>query len=106
MTRMVYCLKYQQELEGLNAPPVPGIKGKEIYDNYSKQAWLDWQSLQTRLINEKHLNMMEKEHRQYLTEQRDKFSAAKIPIKPKAMFLKTKINNFTSRLDELQAAQV
>lgn len=73
MTRMVFCLKYQKELEALNAPPVPGAKGLEIYENYSKQAWLDWQNLQTRLINEKHLNMMEKAHRQYLTEQRDKF---------------------------------
>ncbi len=39
----------------------------------SAQAWYEWQDLQTMLINEKHLNMMDKEARKYLNEQRDKF---------------------------------
>ena len=39
----------------------------------SAQAWNEWQDLQTMLINEKHLNMMDKEARKYLNEQRDKF---------------------------------
>lgn len=75
MTRMVFCKKYQEELEGLANPPIPGEKGLEIYENYSKKAWEEWTDHQTRLINEKHLNMMDKEARKFLTEQRDKFFA-------------------------------
>ena len=39
----------------------------------SKQAWEEWQSLQTRLINEKHLNMLEPEARAYLMDQMQRF---------------------------------
>ena len=39
----------------------------------SAQAWNEWQDLQTMLINERHLNMMDKEARKYLNEQRDNF---------------------------------
>ena len=75
MSRTVMCRKYQQELEGLDAPPYPGPKGQEIFDTVSKQAWEEWQNLQTMLINEKHLNMMDKAARKYLNQQRDRFLA-------------------------------
>ena len=52
MSRNVFCKKYQQELEGLDAPPYPGPKGQEIFDSISKQAWLDWQAHQTMLSPE------------------------------------------------------
>ena len=73
MSRTVFCKLLNKELPGLEAPPFPGPKGQEIYENYSAQAWLDWQEMQTMLINEKHLNMMDKEARKYLNSQRDKF---------------------------------
>lgn len=73
MTRTVFCKKYQQELEGLSAAPFPGPKGEEIFQQVSKKAWGDWTQHQTRLINEKHLNMMDMQARKYLTEQRDLF---------------------------------
>ena len=34
-----------------------------------KQAWEEWQALQTMLINEKHLKLIDPEARKYLTEQ-------------------------------------
>ncbi|WP_272981158.1 oxidative damage protection protein [Porticoccus hydrocarbonoclasticus] len=73
MARMVHCKKLNRELEGLDAPPFPGPKGQEIYEHVSKQAWLEWLEHQTRLINEKHLNMMDMTARTYLNEQRDRF---------------------------------
>ena len=73
MTRMVNCRRYKEALEGLDRPPLPGAKGQDIFDHVSKKAWLEWQSHQTMLINEKHLNMMDKKHRKYLTEQRALF---------------------------------
>ena len=73
MSRIVFCRKYQQELEGLDAPPFPGPKGQDIFDNVSKKAWTEWMSHQTMLINEKRLNMMEPSSRTYLSEQMQKF---------------------------------
>jgi Fe-S cluster biosynthesis and repair protein YggX len=73
MARIVFCKKYQRELEGLDAPPYPGAKGQDIFDNVSKQAWQEWMSHQTMLINEKRLNMMDLGARTYLGEQMNKF---------------------------------
>ena len=73
MTRTVFCKRHQKELPGLAAPPFPGSKGQEIFETISQAAWDDWQAHQTMLINEKHLNMMDKAARKYLTEQRDRF---------------------------------
>ncbi|TDO95967.1 Fe-S cluster biosynthesis and repair protein YggX [Marinomonas balearica] len=69
----VFCKKYQKELEGLQRAPLPGKKGQEILESVSKQAWIEWQSLQTMIINEKHLNLMEPATRSYLIEQMEKF---------------------------------
>ena len=73
MARTVHCRKYGEELEGLDAPPFPGAKGQEVFEEVSKEAWEAWLAQQTRLINEKHLNMMEPESRKYLAEQRELF---------------------------------
>jgi Fe-S cluster biosynthesis and repair protein YggX len=75
MSRMVFCKKYQKELEGLAAPPYPGPKGQEIFDSVSKQAWLDWQAHQTMLINEKQLTLVDPEARKYLQQEMEKFMA-------------------------------
>ncbi|MBE0483172.1 MAG: oxidative damage protection protein [Bacterioplanes sp.] len=73
MTRTVFCQKFQQELPGLNTPPFPGPKGDELFATVSQQAWDEWTQHQTRLINEKHLNMIDPKARKYLNEQREKF---------------------------------
>lgn len=75
MSRKVFCRKYQKELEGLLTPPYPGTKGQDIYENVSKQAWQEWQQLQTRLINEKGLSMINADDRKYLSTEMDKFLA-------------------------------
>jgi Fe-S cluster biosynthesis and repair protein YggX len=73
MSRTVFCKKYQKELEGLDAPPYPGPKGQELFDSVSKQAWTDWQSQQTMLINEKHLSLVDPQARKYLQQEMGKF---------------------------------
>ena len=75
MTRTVVCRKYRKKLQGLENPPLPGPAGEEIFNTVSKQAWLEWQELQTMLINEKQLSLMDPEARKYLQEQMDKFLA-------------------------------
>ncbi|MFL0810895.1 MAG: oxidative damage protection protein [Agarilytica sp.] len=73
MSRTVNCRKLGKELPGLTAPPLPGPKGLDIYENVSQQAWQTWLQHQTRLINEKHLNMMDLQARKYLGEQMNLF---------------------------------
>tara|TARA_Y100000991_G_C21703968_1_gene234954 strand:+ start:147 stop:431 length:285 start_codon:yes stop_codon:yes gene_type:complete len=73
MTRKVNCRKYKSELPGLDRPPFPGVQGEAIFNEVSKQAWEEWISHQTTLINEKRLNLIEKSARDYLADQREKF---------------------------------
>lgn len=73
MSRMVHCKKYNKELPGLPVPPYPGPKGQEIYETVSQQAWSEWQTQQTMLINEKQLSMGSADDRKYLQEQMGKF---------------------------------
>ena len=73
MVRNVMCKKLNKELPGLDMPPFPGPKGEDIFNNISKQAWAEWVSHQTTLINEMRLNMMDVSARNYPAEQREKF---------------------------------
>lgn len=73
MSRVVLCRKYRQELPGLDAPPYPGPKGRDLFENVSKRAWEEWQSHQTMLINEKHLSLADAAARNYLQTEMDKF---------------------------------
>lgn len=73
MTRTVFCKKYQQELPGLDIPPLPGAKGQDVYDNVSAKAWQEWLAHQTRLINEKHLSLFDQSSRKYLSAQMENF---------------------------------
>tara|TARA_B100000953_G_C17975786_1_gene407549 strand:+ start:776 stop:1045 length:270 start_codon:yes stop_codon:yes gene_type:complete len=75
MSRTVFCQLLKKDLPGLAEAPFPGSRGAAIFEAYSAQAWAQWQSLQTMLINEKHLSMLDKNHRRYLNEQRDRYLA-------------------------------
>ena len=65
----VFCKKFQEELDAMTLPPLPGEKGEELMQNYSQAAWNEWIKLQTMLINERHLDLSEKENRKWLSEQ-------------------------------------
>ena len=82
MSRTVYCRKYGQELPGLAVPPLPGPAGDDIFKNVSAKAWQEWQQLQTMLINEHHLSMVDRQARVYLGEQMRKFLANEDYDKP------------------------
>ena len=73
MSRSVFCARLQKESEGLDFQLYPGELGKKIFDNISKEAWAQWQSKQTMLINEKKLNMMDPEHRKLLETEMEQF---------------------------------
>lgn len=73
MSRQVYCIKLKKEAEGLDFQIYPGELGKKIFDNISKEAWVQWQSKQTMLINEHKLNMMNSEDRALLEKNMNHF---------------------------------
>lgn len=66
MSRTIFCTYLQQEAEGQDFQLYPGELGKRIYSEISKEAWKQWQTKQTMLINEKKMNMMNPEHRKLL----------------------------------------
>ena len=76
MTRTLNCSRYQKELPGLEQPPLPGPMGERIFNEVSAQAWQEWQALQTMLINEKHLSLIDPETRKYLSEQMWRYFAS------------------------------
>ncbi len=73
MTRIVHCVKLDIDAEGLDKPPFPGAKGQRIYESVSKQAWQQWVSLQTMLINEHRLTPFESDAKKFLVTEREKF---------------------------------
>ena len=75
MPRNVFCSRLKKNLPGLDAPPFPGARGLEIFETISIEAWRTWQQLQTMLINENHLNVRDKEARNFINKQRDKYLA-------------------------------
>jgi Fe-S cluster biosynthesis and repair protein YggX len=70
---MIFCRYFKQQKAGLDFPPFPGEKGEEIYQHISQEAWQLWLQQQTRLINEKQLNMFDAKTRDYLLGQMDIF---------------------------------
>jgi len=73
MSRTVHCQMLQQELPGLAFQPWPGDLGKRIFDNISQQAWKNWLSHQTMLINEHRLSPLNPDHRAFLEGEMEKF---------------------------------
>jgi Fe-S cluster biosynthesis and repair protein YggX len=69
----VMCAKYKKELTALEKAPFPGPDGVEILENVSSAAWDEWLSIQTMIINENRLNLMDADARKFLAEQRNKF---------------------------------
>ena len=72
MARMVNCIKFGREAEGLDFPPYPGELGKRLWESVSKEAWQQWIKHQTMLINENRLSLADAKARQYLAEQLEK----------------------------------
>lgn len=72
MARMVRCIKVGREA-GLDFPPYPGERGKRIFENVSKQAWKPWLEHRKSRLNENRLNLADKEARDYLAQQMEKY---------------------------------
>lgn len=73
MARTVFCAKLQREAEGLAFAPYPGELGKRIYEQVSKEAWMQWLAHQTMLINENRLSPLDPTARKFLEAEMEKY---------------------------------
>ncbi len=62
-----------EELDGLEFSPFPGELGQKVFDTVSKEAWKQWLSQQTILINEYRLSSLDKKAQSFLKEEMQKF---------------------------------
>jgi Fe-S cluster biosynthesis and repair protein YggX len=73
MARIVHCVKLGRDAEGLAFAPWPGELGRRIYDHVSKEAWGQWLTHQTMLINENRLNPLEAKTRAFIAAEMEKY---------------------------------
>lgn len=71
--RMVKCVKFGKEMEGLDRVPWKGELGKRIYENVSKEAWKMWIEYSKMLMNEYRLNPLDPQSQNVIAEQMEKF---------------------------------
>ena len=82
MSKKVHCQLLDEELDALTFQTYPGELGKRIFENISQQAWQQWLTLQTMLINENRLSPINPEHRAYLETEMEKYFFGKGSEKP------------------------
>jgi Fe-S cluster biosynthesis and repair protein YggX len=71
--RTVHCVKFQQDLPGLDAPPWPGELGQRIYASVSSKAWKLWEDRQKMILNEYRLMPWQKEAQELIARQMEEF---------------------------------
>ncbi len=72
--RMVFCVKLQRELPGLDEVPFDGHPlGQRIYENVSKEAWKLWVERMKMIMNEYRLNLGTPEAQQFLLHQMEEY---------------------------------
>ena len=71
--RVVYCVKFQKELPGLDAPPWPGEIGQRIFEQVSAQAWKLWEERQKMILNEYRVMPWQKEGQELIRTHLEQF---------------------------------
>ncbi|QCI26952.1 oxidative damage protection protein [Buchnera aphidicola (Thelaxes californica)] len=71
--RIIFCSFFKKNEKGLNHNPYQGKIGKRIYNEISEKAWNQWIKKQTILINEKKLNMFNKQDRKIIEKEMQYF---------------------------------
>ncbi len=80
--RMVYCVKLQRELPGLDQPPWPGELGQRVYDHVSAQAWRMWEDRMRMILNEYRLMPWQKEAQDLMARLMEEFFFGEEPAPP------------------------
>lgn len=83
MSRTVFCVRNKENLKGLDRQPMPGALGIRVFNELSVTAWQEWTQVQTMLINENRLNLMNKGDRETLYKELERFLNGEDVAKPK-----------------------
>lgn len=67
------CARCGQANERIQHAPWPGELGQQVVENICASCWQEWMGVQTKLINEYRLNVLEPEHAKVLKEQMQVF---------------------------------
>jgi Fe-S cluster biosynthesis and repair protein YggX len=71
--RTVFCVKFQKDMPGLDAPPWPGELGQRIFEHVSAEAWEMWEERMKMILNEYRLLPFQKEAQQIVVKQMEEF---------------------------------
>jgi Fe-S cluster biosynthesis and repair protein YggX len=71
--RKVFCVKFQKDLPGLDAPPWPGELGQRIFENVSMDAWKLWEDRMKMILNEYRLMPWQKEAQELVAKHMEDF---------------------------------
>ena len=85
----------------MSAPPYPGEKGADLFENVSEKAWQEWLEHQKMLINEGQINLADRESRKWLNEQMELFLSGGSPNsvwEPPARLWELNLESFWERL--------
>ena len=79
----VFCVKFKQQMPGLQEPPFDSELGQKIYENVSQQAWAQWTEHCKMLLNEYRLNPARKQDQEVIVHQMEQFFFGEGAEKPK-----------------------
>lgn len=71
--RTVFCVKFQRQLPGLDAPPWPGELGQRVYEHVSVDAWRLWEERMKMILNEYRLMPWQKEGQELILKHMEEF---------------------------------
>ena len=72
--RVVHCVKFGRDMEGLSEPPFDGHPlGQRIYETVSKEAWRMWLEHMKMIMNEYRLNLGSQEAQEFLLKQMEQY---------------------------------
>ena len=71
--RLVFCVKLQRELPGLDTPPWPGPLGQRIFEHVSEEAWGMWEERMKMILNEYRLMPFQKEAQALVAKHMEEF---------------------------------
>ncbi|MEZ8293387.1 Fe(2+)-trafficking protein [Vibrio splendidus] len=66
MEKLIHCAHFKKELPALNEPPLTGELGLEVLSRLSADGWSAWIEIQTQIINEESLHLLDRSNIVYL----------------------------------------
>ena len=69
----VHCARCGEDREGLPRPPFGGELGQRVHERVCKPCWGEWVGMQTKIINEYRLNVIDPQAQEALLREMEKF---------------------------------